>query len=86
MPFCIGWVENFAEITLFRTVKEIEANLCFAIFYISVSVHITQRTEKQHPTVCTVKCIHKFISTFLPFQQVGCKSMSGHSRNTYVIV
>ena len=26
------WVENFAEITLSRTVKEIEANLCFAIF------------------------------------------------------
>ena len=26
------WVENFDEITLFRTVKEIEANLCFAIF------------------------------------------------------
>ena len=32
MPFCIGWVENFDEITLSRTVKEIEANLCFAIF------------------------------------------------------
>ena len=26
------WVENFDEITLSRTVKEIEANLCFAIF------------------------------------------------------
>ena len=26
------WVENFNEITLFCTVKEIEANLCFAIF------------------------------------------------------
>ena len=26
------WVENFAEISLSRTVKEIEANLCFAIF------------------------------------------------------
>ena len=25
MPFCIGWVENFDEITLSRTVKEIEA-------------------------------------------------------------
>ena len=25
------WVENFDEITLSRTVKEIEANLCFAI-------------------------------------------------------
>ena len=32
MPFCIGWVENFDEITLSGTVKEIEANLCFAIF------------------------------------------------------
>ena len=31
MPFCIGWVENFDEITLSRKVKEIEANLCFAI-------------------------------------------------------
>ena len=29
MPFCIGWVENFNEITLFCTVK---ANLCFSIF------------------------------------------------------
>ena len=26
------WVENFDEITLSRTVKDIEANLCFAIF------------------------------------------------------
>ena len=27
------WVENFDEIALSRTVKEIEANLCFAILY-----------------------------------------------------
>ena len=26
------WVENFDEIALSRTVKEIEANFCFAIF------------------------------------------------------
>ena len=26
------WIENFDEITLSGTVKEIEANLCFAIF------------------------------------------------------
>ena len=26
------WVENFNEIALSRMVKEIEANLCFAIF------------------------------------------------------
>ena len=26
------WVENFDEIAVSRTVKEIEANLCFAIF------------------------------------------------------
>ena len=32
MPFCIGWVENFDEITLSCTVKEIEANFCFSIF------------------------------------------------------
>ena len=32
MPFCIGWVENFDKITLSCTVKEIQANLCFAIF------------------------------------------------------
>ena len=32
MPFCIGWVKNFDKIALSRTVKEIEANLCFAIF------------------------------------------------------
>ena len=25
MPFCIGWVENFDEITLSCTVKKIEA-------------------------------------------------------------
>ena len=29
MPFCIGWVENFDEITLSCTVKKIEANSCF---------------------------------------------------------
>ena len=28
----ILWVENFDEIALSRTVKEIEGNLCFAIF------------------------------------------------------
>ena len=32
MPFCIGWVENFDEITLSRTVKKTEANFCFSIF------------------------------------------------------
>ena len=26
------WVENFDEIAVSRTVKKIEANLCFAIF------------------------------------------------------
>ena len=31
MPFCIGWVKNFDEIALSRTVQEIEANLCFSI-------------------------------------------------------
>ena len=31
MPFCIGWVENFDEITLSCTVKKIEANSCFSI-------------------------------------------------------
>ena len=29
MPFCIGWVENFDEITLSCTVKKIEANFYF---------------------------------------------------------
>ena len=32
MPFCIGCVENFDEITLSCTVKKIEANSCFSIF------------------------------------------------------
>ena len=32
MPFCMRWVKNFDKITLSRTVKEIEANLCFAMF------------------------------------------------------
>ena len=31
MPFCIGWVENFDEITLSCTVKKIEATFCFSI-------------------------------------------------------
>ena len=31
MPFSIGLVENFDEITLSCTVKKIEAILCFAI-------------------------------------------------------
>ena len=29
MPFCIGWVKNFDEITLSCTVKKIEVNFCF---------------------------------------------------------
>ena len=32
MPFYIGWVENFDEVTLSCTVKEIEANFCFSTF------------------------------------------------------
>ena len=32
MPFCIGWVENFDEVTLSCTVKKIKANFCFSIF------------------------------------------------------
>ena len=32
MPFFIGWVKNFDEITLSCTVKKIEANFCFSIF------------------------------------------------------
>ena len=54
MPFCIGWVENFDEIALSCMVKEIEANLCFAIFgkvssYYSVSyiAIITKSNPKQ---------------------------------------
>ena len=31
-PLDTLWVENFDEIALSRTVKEIEANLCFASF------------------------------------------------------
>ena len=31
MPFCIGWVENFDEVTLSCTVKKIETNFCFSI-------------------------------------------------------
>ena len=38
----ILWVENFNEIALSRTVKEIEANLCFSIFWQSSYVAITQ--------------------------------------------
>ena len=32
IPEITLWIENFDEIALSRTVKEIEANLCFAIF------------------------------------------------------
>ena len=32
MPFWIGWVENFNEVALSCTVKEIKANFCFSIF------------------------------------------------------
>ena len=32
MPFYIDWVENFDEIALSCTVKEIQANFCFSIF------------------------------------------------------
>ena len=32
MPFCIGWVENFDEVTLSCMAKKIEANSCFSIF------------------------------------------------------
>ena len=32
MPFCIGRVENFDEVTLSCTVNKIEANFCFSIF------------------------------------------------------
>ena len=32
MPFCIGWAENFDEVTLSCMVQKIEANFCFSIF------------------------------------------------------
>ena len=32
MPFCIGWVENFDEVTLSCMVKKIEANFWFSTF------------------------------------------------------
>ena len=32
------WVENFDEVALSRTIKEIEANLCFAIFGILAKI------------------------------------------------
>ena len=32
MPFCIGWVENFDEIALSRTVKEISKFVFFHFF------------------------------------------------------
>ena len=32
MPFSIGWVENFDEVTPSCMVKKIEANFCFSIF------------------------------------------------------
>ena len=38
MPFCIGWVENFDEVTLSCMVKKIEANLCFSIFGKSLKI------------------------------------------------
>ena len=37
IPLDTRWVENFDEIALSRTVKEIEANLCFAIFAAKIS-------------------------------------------------
>ena len=36
------WVENFDEIALSRTVKEIEANLCFAIFGKNSKIQISR--------------------------------------------
>ena len=38
MLFCIGWVENFDEITLSCTVKKIEANFCFPISGINLKI------------------------------------------------
>ena len=35
----ILWVENFDEITLSHTVKEIEANLCFSIFGTNLKIY-----------------------------------------------
>ena len=47
------WVENFDEIALSRTVKEIEGNLCFAIFgknsKIQNGLKITKSTMLKYP-------------------------------------
>ena len=47
MPFCIGWVENFDEITLSCTVKKIEANSCFSIF--GKNLKIAKSTFLRYP-------------------------------------
>ena len=43
------WVENFDEIALSRTVKEIEANLCFAIFGKNSKIQNGQSTLLRYP-------------------------------------
>ena len=49
MPFCIGWVENFDEITLSCTVKKIEANSCFFILGKNLKIQNGRHfLEKEH--------------------------------------
>ena len=48
MPFCIGWVENFDEITLSCTVKKIEANSCFSIFGKNLKIQNGRHLPRVH--------------------------------------
>ena len=43
------WVENFDEIALSRTVKEIEGNLCFAIFGKNSKIQIFENCKDYIP-------------------------------------
>ena len=52
------WVKNFEEIALSRTVKEIEANLCFAIF---------GENSKWPPFLGSGKSLKSAKSTFLRY-------------------
>ena len=67
------WVENFDKIALSRTVKEIEANLCFAIFDKNLKIQNGRHFREGEIFLKTAK------STFLRYP-VGRK----FQRNRYI--
>ena len=75
------WVENFDEVALSRTVKEIEANLCFSIFSKNLKIQNGRHFWEEE------NFLKIAISTFLNYpggRKISTKSLYQGDRSKFV--